>query len=222
MDRVREKSYEDRLLEIYSQKEAIVKTLKCAYSQEEHFRRGAYLNSGTVLVRANKDEHSDRWEVVIEVDHGTVTYTSLDDDGHKINIYSIPNDKYIKNRENLSEAEMKIIRVENANSIDINLKDTKTLRKAKDLFKHDYVLRNIALHHLDADNAARFLIWHIRAYRKVFMDYFKKYKFLWQDTSFNSATGLARAMVSRGLLDESFLNYDFDPNEQRNPVLDEL
>lgn len=221
-ERIKKRSYEDKLLEIYSQKETILEVLKCAYAQEEHFRRGAYLNSGTVKVQADRDEKSGRWEVVIDVDHGKVVYTALDDDSYNVNIYSIPNTKYIKNKENLSEAELKMIQVQASNSIDINLKDTKTLRKAKDLFKNDYVLKHISLHHLDADNAARFLIWHIRAYRKVFLDYQKKYKFLWEDTSFKSATQIVNAMATRGLKDQAFFSYDFDPSEQRNPVLDEL
>lgn len=221
MDRIKNRLYEEKLLEIYSQKSSILEVLKCAVAQELHFNRGAYLNSGTVLVKADSDSTTGLWEVTLEVDHGKVTYTCMDQEGNQINIFSMPNDKYIKNKEQLSEAEIKAIQIQASSSIDINLKDMRTLKKAKELFKHDYVLKHIPLYHLDADNAARFLIWHIRAYRKLFLEYYRKYKFLWEGTSFKNAKALANAMVARGLVDRAFFEYNYDPETQKNEALKE-
>ena len=75
------------MIEIYSKKESIMHVLQCAYAQEEHFRRGAYLNSGTVMIKADIDGQSGLWEVTLEVDHGKVIYTALDDEGFNINIF---------------------------------------------------------------------------------------------------------------------------------------
>ena len=176
-----------------------MEVLRAAVAQEEHFRKGANLNSDTVTIKAENSDETGLWTVTIEVDHGKVIYTCLDEDANHINIFSIPNDKYIKDKENLSEAEIKAIQIHASNSIDINLKDVKTLRKAKEHFKNDYVLKHVPLYHLDSDNAARFIIWHIKAYKKVFKDYINTFEFLWEGTSFKNARSLAREMVDRGL-----------------------
>lgn len=204
---VKNKLYEEKLLEIYSKKPVIMEVLRCAVAQERHYDKGAYLNSGTVFIKAKCDDVTGLWQVILEVDHGTVTYTCLDPEGNNINIYSMPNDKYIIGKESMTEAEIRAVQVNAANSVDINLKDIRTLRKAKDMFKYDYVLKHIPLHHLDHDNAARFVIWHIKAYRKVFLDYQKTHKFLWEGTSFKNAVSLAKALVERGLVEKGFFDF---------------
>lgn len=203
-ERTKNKLYEDKLLEIYSKKPVILEVLKCAVAQEKHFEKGNFLNSGTVLIKARINDETGLWQVILEVDHGSVTYSAMDAESNQINIYSIPNDKYIIGKESMTEAEIKTVQINAANSIDINLKDIRTLRKAKDMFKYDYVLKNIPLVHLDHDNAARFIIWHIKAYRKVFLNYQKTNKFLWESTSFKNALGLSNAMIERNLVDKHF------------------
>lgn len=210
LDRMKNRLYEEKLLEIYSKKQSILDVLKCAVAQEKHYRKGAFLNSESVLIKAKSDDRTGNWEVTLEVDHGKVVYTCMDEDSNNINIFSMPNDKYIKNKETLSEAEIKAIQIQASNSIDINLKDVRSLRKAKDLFQYDYVLKHVPLYHLDHDNAARFLIWHIKAYRKVFLNYKKTYKFLWEGTSFKNALSLANALIERNLVDASFFEYEDD------------
>ncbi|MDA0771335.1 MAG: hypothetical protein O3C63_00150 [Cyanobacteria bacterium] len=194
------KLYEEKLLEIYSKKQSIMQVLKAAVAQEEHFRKGAHLNSSTVLIKAENSDETGLWTVTIEVDHGKVVYTCMDEDANHINIFSIPNAKYIKDKENLSEGEIKAIQIHASNSIDLNLKDVKTLRMAKEHFKDDYVLKHVPLYHLDSDNAARFIIWHIKAYKKVFKDYINTFEFLWEGTSFKNARSLAKEMVARDLV----------------------
>lgn len=200
------KSYEENLLEIYSKKPVIMEVLRCALAQERHYERGVYLNSGTVFIKARLDDVTGHWQIVLEVDHGKVTYTCLDSEGNNINIYSMPNDKYIIGKESMSEAELRTIQINASNSLDINLKDIRTLKKAKEMFKYDYVLKNIPLHHLDHDNAARFIIWHIKAYKKVFFDYLKNHKFLWQGTQFKNAISLTDAMIEKGFVEKSFFD----------------
>ncbi len=201
---LKDRIYEEKLLEIYSQKSSILEVLKCAVAQEKHYRKGAFLNSDTVHISARCDDNSGLWEVCIAVDHGKVYYTCHDVNANNISILSVPSDKYIKDRENLTEAERQTIQIQASTALEIDLKDVRTLRKAKDLFKTDYVLKNIPLYHLDHDNAARFLIWHIKAYKKVFMDYIKTYGFLWEGTSFKNSMSLARALVERGLISEDY------------------
>lgn len=200
------KSYEENLLEIYSKKPVIMEVLKCALAQEKHYERGVHLNSGTVFIKAKFDDVTGQLQVILEVDHGSVTYTCLDVEMNNINIYSMPNDKYIIGKESMSEAELRTIQINASNSLDINLKDIRTLRKAKDMFKYDYVLKHIPLHHLDHDNAARFIIWHIKAYKKVFFDYLKNYKFLWQGTSFKNAISLTNTMIEKGYVEKNFFD----------------
>jgi hypothetical protein len=210
---LRDRIYEEKLLEIYSQKTSILDVLKCAVAQEKHYRKGAFLNSDTVHISAKCDTNTGYWEVCISVDHGNVYYTCQDVNANNISILSVPSDKYIKDRESLTEAEINHIQIQASTAIEIDLKDVRTLRKAKDLFKTDYVLKNIPLYHLDHDNAARFLIWHIKAYKKIFMDYIKTYSFLWERTSFKSALGLAQALLDRGLVLEEFFffpEYDLE------------
>lgn len=208
LEKVKNRIYEEKLLEIYSKKQSILDVLKCAYAQELHFIRGAYLNSGTVLIKAFSDDVTGMWEITLEVDHGKVVYTCLDSEGNNMNVFSIPNDKYIKEKETLTESEIKAIQIQASNSIDIDLRDTRSLKQAKELFKRDYVLKHIPLYHLDQDNAARFLIWHIRAYRKVFLDYHRTFKFLWEGTSFKNARTLVDALTARNLVDASFFEVE--------------
>jgi hypothetical protein len=208
IEKIKNKIYEEKLLEIYSGKQSILDVLKCAYAQELHFIRGAYLNSGTVLISAASDNITGLWEICLEVDHGKVIYNCMDAEGNNMNIYSIPSDKYIKDKENLSESEIKAIQIQASNSIDIDLRDTRSLKKAKDLFKRDYVLKHIPLYHLEADDAARFLIWHIRAYRKVFLEYQRTFKFLWEGTSFKNARSLVEALLEKNLVDKSFFEIE--------------
>lgn len=217
LEKMKNRLYEEKLLEIYSKKESILEVLKCAVSQEKHYAKGAYLNSETVLIKAKSDDRTGNWEVTLEVDHGKVVYTCMDEDGNDINIFSMPNDKYIKNKESLTEAEIKAIQIQASNSIDINLKDVRSLRKAKDMFKYDYVLKHVPLYHLDHDNAARFLIWHIKAYRKVFLTYKKTYKFLWEGTSFRNALSLANALIERNLVEAAYFEYNTDKKNEQLP-----
>ena len=208
LEKIKNRVYDDKLLEIYSKKQSILDVLKCAYAQELHFKRGAYLNSGTVLIKAFSDDVTGMWEITLEVDHGKVVYTCLDAEGNNMNIFSMPNDKYIKEKETLTEAEIKAIQIQASSSIDIDLRDTRSLKKAKELFKSDYVLKHIPLYHLDHDNAARFLIWHIRAYRKVFLDYQRTFKFLWEGTRFKNARSLVEALEARNLVDANFFEVE--------------
>lgn len=204
IERIKNRLYEDKLIEIYSQKPAIMDVLKAAFAQEEHFKKGANLNSDTVLIKAASDDVTGLWEVCIEVDHGTVVYTCLDQEGNEINLYSLPSEKYIKDKEGMTQTEIRSIQIAASNSININLRDTRSLKIAKELFQNDYVLKNIPLYHLDSENAARFLIWHIRAYRKVFLDYYKTFNFLWEGTRFKNASSIVRYMTKNKLVDPRF------------------
>ena len=61
LEKAKNRIYEEKLLEIYSKKQSILDVLRCAYAQERHFIRGAYLNSGTVLIKASSDDITGLW-----------------------------------------------------------------------------------------------------------------------------------------------------------------
>jgi major membrane immunogen (membrane-anchored lipoprotein) len=190
----------DLLLRNYAKSDSIREILLIAENQEKHFAQGAYINSGLVLIKATIDDNLGLWKVSIEVDHGKVVYTAYDNEAQKINIQTIPSDKYIKDKENLNAAEIQAVIEGNSRSLDIDLGDTATLKKAKDFFADDYVLKYLVLNNEHNDLASRFVIWHIRAYRKIFINYEKKFSFLWKDTEFKNARSLAAAMRAKGLL----------------------
>jgi hypothetical protein len=112
----------------------------------------------------------------------------------------MPNAKYLNGKESMSAEEIARILVEHSNTVAIDLKDVSTLQLAKEAFANDYVLKHIPLANPTQDTAARFVIWHIRAYRKLFQNYTKKFGFLWEETGFSSARELAGAMRDGGFI----------------------
>lgn len=192
----------DKLLNLYSKDEAVCKVLRKAEELENYLADGVPLVEDTLNLYAATNHETGLWEVCLEADHGRVIYTTHDIEGYEITITSLPNDTYINNKESLTLKEILAIQKSNSKTIDINLRDMNSLREAKDFLEDDYVLRNIQLNNPTMDKAARLVIWHIRAYRKVFLDYYRQFSFLWANTPYNNARSLAAAMRKEGLLTE--------------------
>jgi len=169
-----------------------------AEDQELHWARGVKLNEDLVTIKAYVEK--DLWTIVMEVEHGSVIYKSHDPAGYLITITTMPNDKYLQGKDKLSESEIASILAAHSSSVAIDLKDISSLKAAKELLKDDYVLKHIPLANPTQDTAARLVIWHIRAYRKLFTDYQSKYSFLWQETGYSNARTLAGAMREEGLI----------------------
>ncbi len=169
-----------------------------AEDQELLWLKGVKINEDIVTLKA--DIEAGLWTITLEVDHGTVVYKSHDKAGYLITISTHPNAKYLRGKENLSEDQITVLLTEYSSCVAIDLKDINTLKHAKSVLKDDYVLKHIPLANPTQDCAARLVIWHIRAYRKLFLDYQNKYGFLWQETGFNNARTLAGAMRDEGLI----------------------
>ncbi len=186
------------LLDKISQSQDVCLAVLEAEAQELHWLKGIKLNEDIIELKASLN--ADLWTIELEVEHGYVTYRSHDKAAFIISIETRPKAKYVTQAEKLSETEINKILEENSNNVLIDLKDIASLTRAKNLLKDDYVLKNIPLANPTQDKASRLVIWHIRAYRKIFLDYQKKYGFLWQSTGFQNARSLASAMRNEGKL----------------------
>ncbi len=186
------------LLERLSSSDDIRHVLSCAEAQELNWLEGVKLNEDLVTLKA--DIRDGLWTITLEVEHGTVTYRNLDKAGYLITITTMPNTKYLNGKEKLSQDEVTRILIEHSNTVAIDLKNISTLKAAKEAFRNDYVLKHIPLANPTQDTAARLVIWHIRAYRKLFMDYSRKFGFLWQGTGYSSARELSAAMRDGGFI----------------------
>lgn len=189
----------ETLLSLYSQDQEIYKLICEAASIEEEFADGLELMDGYLYLKALINEDTGMWELCLEADHGRVFYTAKDLQMTKINIATMPNTKYIRDKEVMNDGDLALIQKEFSRSFDIDLKDVKTLNSAKKFFQGDYVLKNIQLYNEAEDTAERFMIWHIRAYRKVYVDHYKAFNSLWEGSGLKSAKSLLKAMKDRGL-----------------------
>ncbi len=187
-----------KLLEKLAKNEGIKALVLHAEDQELHWLKGAKLNNDIVTLKA--EIHHGLWNITLEVEHGSVTYRSQDPEGYLITIETSPNRKFIKHDGGLSEEDISKILAQYSNSISIDLKDIHSLKKAKELLKDDYVLKHIPLANPTQDSASRLVIWHIRAYRKLFMSYQKKFAFLWEGLGLANARAMAAAMRDKGLI----------------------
>ncbi len=172
--------------------------LKLAEKQELTWQEGVKLNEDIVTLKAKIENGF--WTITLEVDHGSIVYQSLDKDGYLITISSMPNSKYLSGTEHLNADEIAAILIASSNQVAIDLKDINSLKRAKEIFQNDYVMKHIPLANPTQDTAARLVIWHIRAYRKLFVEYMSQFGFLWQDTEFHNARDLAGAMRNEGLI----------------------
>lgn len=190
----------EKLLELYAGDPESCQLILDAENMEKEFADGMLLVNDTVRLRATLSDETGCWEMSLEAEHGKIVYVSLDYQSYKINIRTIPNVEFLMNSKGLSKSEAEAFQQEHSRTLDIDLKDLVTLKKAKEHFKGDYILNNITLDNPTMDQADRLLIWHIRAYRKFYFDYFNSACYLWDGTGFKNASSLAKAMRERGLV----------------------
>lgn len=197
----RKSNINEELLSLYSLDKEISGLVSEAASIEDEFAEGLDLMDGYLTLKAFINEDTGFWEFCLEADHGRVFYTAKDPLVTKMNITTMPNSKYIRDKEIMTENDLALIQKEFSRSFDVDLKEVKTLNAAKKFFQGDYVLKNIQLYNEAGDTAEKFMIWHIRAYRRVYLDHYKAFNSLWDGTGLKSAKALAKAMKDRGLLD---------------------
>lgn len=178
------------------------RALKSACSIEDSLEKGMSVNSGTVLLKGTFSDSDGLLRASFEVEHGEVFYTAHDEDIYKLTIETRPNPKFINNLEKLDEETVNDCLQRYSNRLYIDLRDTVTLRKAKEVFSDDYVLRNLPLNSGAGKIASRFVIWHIRAYRKAFHQYYAQAKVLWEGSGFKNARSLLAEFKRRGLYQE--------------------
>jgi hypothetical protein len=130
------------------------------------------------------------WKVSYEVPHGKVHYETLDHEAFTMKLHTVPAEACVNEKEKYDLAELKQVIQDHSNTIFIDLKDATTLRHAKDELEADFVMANIPLNSNLENSAARFVIWHIRAYRKIFVKYYQSACDLWQGSGLHSATSL--------------------------------
>ena len=192
------KPFEQRYMNFASYRTA----LKRAAEIEDSLEKGMMVNSGTVLLRGKFSDSTGFLRASFEVDHGKVYYDAHDHEIYKLTIRTEPSSKYIKDLNQQNEETIRECINRYSNSLDIDLRDTVTLRKAKEYFADDYVLKNLPLNSGPGKMASRFVIWHIRAYRKSFYKYYNQAKTLWTGSGFKNARSLLREFKRRGLYKE--------------------
>lgn len=188
------------ILSLYSADAEIMDMLLNCVEIEKQLADGMVVNSGFVTLKASINNETGLWEAFYELDHGRVEYTAFDQEAYTIEIKTIPSIKYIKDGEEMTDAQLQAIQEEHTRAFVIDLKDINSLKQAKEFFNDDYVLRNLPLNNVGGDSAARFVVWHIRAYRKYFADYYKQAHVLWEGTVFKNATSMLIAMKERALV----------------------
>lgn len=175
------------------------KALKLACGIEDNLENGMSVNSGTVLLKGKFNDSDGHLVASFDVEHGQVFYSAHDEDIYKLTIETRPNPKFINNLEKLDEESVNECLQRYSNRLYIDLRDTVTLRKAKEVFSDDYVLKNLPLNSGAGKIASRFVIWHIRAYRKAFHKYYTQAKSLWEGSGFKNARSLLSEFKRRGL-----------------------
>jgi hypothetical protein len=178
------------------------KALRLACGIEDNLENGMSINSGTVLLKGNFSDSDGHLRASFNVEHGQVFYTAHDEDIYKLTIETRPSNKFINNLEKLDEESINECIQRYSNRLYIDLRDTVTLRKAKEVFSDDYVLKNLPLNSGAGKVASRFVIWHIRAYRKAFYRYYIQAKSLWEGSGFKNARSLVGEFKRRGISEE--------------------
>lgn len=178
------------------------KALRLAAGIEDNLENGMSINSGTVLLKGKFSDTDGYLRACFEVEHGKVFYTAHDEDIYKLTIETQPSTKFINNLDKLDEESINECIQRYSNRLYIDLRDTVTLRKAKEVFADDYVLKNLPLNSGAGKIASRFVIWHIRAYRKAFYRYYVQAKSLWEGSGFKNARSLISEFKRRGIFRE--------------------
>ena len=189
------KTFEQR----YANSESYRKALRLACGIEDNLENGMSINSGTVLLKGKFSDSDGYLRASFDVEHGQVFYTAHDEDIYKLTIETKPSTKFINNLEKLDEESINECIQRYSNHLYVDLRDTVTLRKAKEVFSDDYVLKNLPLNSGAGKVASRFVIWHIRAYRKAFYRYYVQAKSLWEGSGFKNARSLVSEFKRRGI-----------------------
>lgn len=191
---------QEELLIKISEMPDCVEVLEEAEKMEIEMANGMPIITDSLIMKAEINPDTSCWEIVCEVDHGKIIYTGKDKLANVINVTTIPSTKYIIQDREMTEDEISTVQMKYSRSLDIDFNHAKSVTRAKEFFKGDYVLSNIILDNDKNHRADEMVVWHLRAYRRFFNEHMKAFSFLWDGTSYYNARSLAGAMRDRGLI----------------------
>jgi hypothetical protein len=171
--------------------------LERASKLEEKFSKGMVLNNGTALLKGFFDEKTGLLRAKLELGHGDVYYECQDLAMNKIKITSVPGKTCIESPYELTDDDIKILQAEFSNVTEIDFKDFESIKDAKAKLAEDYVLKHQILNTPERTRANTLAIWHLRAYRRIYKEYFDEFSFLWIHSKFKSASSLYREVLRR-------------------------
>lgn len=176
----------------------LLPTVEKAYSFEEKFKAG-FEPASNLHLYGELNSETGLWEIFFEFELGRVYFLAHDTDLNSITIISTPSKLQI---EQLKTKSLEINKQELKGSCEdlqkslivsshVNLKEIKSLKKAKAKFAQDVVLS--CLNFSDSHRMGHeMLVSFIKDYRKMFNAYYKTYSFLWEDSPYKNATDLYR------------------------------
>jgi hypothetical protein len=186
------------LLSIYATKPLVKKALLEAYEIEQKMLKGIEVREASIL-KAKINTESGFWEMELNVDHGKVFYKFSDSNMTLLEMTTVPNKEYLKNKDIYSDEEIEhFLNTDLSNTYHVDLLDIDSVKDLKISVQDDFVLKNTRFD--EKYNAANQIILNFKIWRKYFMNYTRNFGFLWEDTDFKSASDLCFNMKKLSLL----------------------
>lgn len=186
------------LLSIYATKPLVKKALLEAYEIEQKMLKGIEVREASIL-KAKINTESGFWEMELNVDHGKVFYKFSDSNMTLLEMTTVPDKEYLKNKDIYSDEEIEhFLNTDLSNTYHVDLLDIDSIKDLKVNVQDDFVLKNTRFD--EKYNAANQIILNFKIWRKYFMNYTKNFGFLWEDTDFKSASDLCFNMKKLSLL----------------------
>lgn len=186
------------LLSIYATKPLVKKALLEAYEIEQKMLKGIEVREASIL-KAKINTESGFWEMELNVDHGKVFYKFSDSKMTLLEMTTVPDKEYLKNKDIYSDEEIEhFLNTDLSNTYHVDLLDIDSVKDLKISVQDDFVLKNTRFD--EKYNAANQIILNFKIWRKYFMNYTRNFGFLWEDTDFKSASDLCFNMKKLSLL----------------------
>lgn len=130
-----------QLIDRYAHSDSILAVLDEAVRQEKEFLNGMDFGAG-IKLRAYINSQG-LWEIVLTSPLGLLVFSVLDEAMNEAHIQSFPNIDSTKNAIGLNNQDkLKLAKAASSEAY-INIRDIKSLRNIKTIFKNDYILSNI-------------------------------------------------------------------------------
>ncbi|MFM7458821.1 MAG: hypothetical protein ACKO3R_09230 [bacterium] len=186
------------LLSIYATKPLVKKALLEAYEIEQKMLQGIEVREGSIL-KAKINTETGFWEMELNVDHGKVFYKFSDLKMTLLEMTTIPDKKYLKNKDIYSNEEIELLlNTDLSRAYYVDLLDISSVKDLKANVQDDFVLKNTRFD--EKYNAANQIILNFKIWRKYFMNYTNNFSFLWEGSDFKSASDLCFEMKKLSLL----------------------